>query len=73
MCLSVVSAQVFNVRVMIVLETVVSHEATVVAVNVSISASTIGMVVQSLSGTTTCASSLHMLWCKTCSLWTELA
>ena len=73
MCVRVVTAQVLYVRVIILLEAVVSHEATVVVVNVSISSGAIDMVVQSLCRTATCSSSLHILWSETISLWTELA
>ena len=71
MCIAVVAAQVFNVRVVVFLEAIVSHETTVIAVNVSVSSCTIDMVMQSLGWTATCTCSCNILRGKSRFLWSE--
>ena len=73
MCLTVVSAQVLHVRVVVLLETIVSHEAAMITMNVRISSSAIDMVMQSLRRRTTSTTSLDLLWRVASLLSTELS
>ena len=61
MRIAMVTSQVLNVRVIVFLEAVVSHEASMIGVDVSVSSCAIDMVMQSLWWTSAFASSCDML------------
>ena len=64
MSISAVATQVINIVIVILLESVISHEATMIIENVGVSTGAIHMIMESLCGASTHSISCDLLWCK---------
>ena len=71
MSFSTVASQVINIVIVILFESVIGHEASMIVVNVGVSSWTIHMIMESLCGASTHGISCDLLWCKASLLWSE--